>query len=52
MPVSDSYYWKLLDAYLEDFFVDHADGKDKLTEQEVEDLVNNPEWIGIRCHHQ
>jgi hypothetical protein len=51
MSTLDSYYWKLLDAYLEDHFVDHETDDKTLTEEEIEDLMNNPNWTGSRCHY-
>jgi hypothetical protein len=51
MSTLDSYFWKLLDAYLEDYFVDHENTNEGLTEEEIEDLMNNPNWTGSRFHY-
>jgi hypothetical protein len=51
MSTLDTYFWKMLDAYLEDYFVDHENTNEGLTEEEIEDLMNNPNWTGSRCHY-
>ena len=51
MPLSDAYYWKLLDAYLEEHFVDHENESKGLTEEELDKFMSTPDWVGIRCHH-
>jgi hypothetical protein len=48
----DSYYWKLLDAYLEEHFVEHEDAMEGFNQEQLDKFMSTPDWVGIRCHYK
>jgi uncharacterized protein YdcH (DUF465 family) len=47
----DAFYDRLLDEHLERYFSDIENTREGLTDEEIEELMENFNWTGSRCHY-